>query len=112
MVIIIAVLCVVGLAFGQILFKLGAASIANSSSLFTIKTSIILVSAFVLYGVTTLVWIWVLQKVELGKIYPIMALAFVLVPIGSSLFFGERYQLQYFFGVILIMIGIFLAVKA
>ena len=41
-----------------------------------------------------------------------MALAFVLVPIGSHLVFGERFQPQYFVGVAMIMVGIFIAVKA
>jgi drug/metabolite transporter (DMT)-like permease len=41
-----------------------------------------------------------------------MALAFILVPIGSHFVFGERFQLQYFVGVALIMIGIVVTVKA
>jgi len=112
MLIVIAVLCVVGLAFGQILFKLSAVSLAKSGSLISIKTSVILTIAFIIYGITTLAWVWLLQKIELGKIYPIMALAFVLVPIGSYLVFGERFQLQYYIGVLFIVIGIILAVKA
>ena len=109
---LIAIICVVGIATGQILFKLSAASLQRTGSFFDPSTLVTLVSAFALYGVTTIAWVWVLQKIELGRVYPLMALAFVLVPIGSHIFFGERFQPQYFIGVGLIMVGIFFAVKA
>lgn len=109
---IIAILCVIGLAIGQILFKVSATSLTQTGSFFAPKTAAILFSALALYGTTTIAWVWVLQKVELGKVYPLMALAFILVPLGSHFIFGERFQLQYFMGVTLIMIGIILAVRA
>jgi drug/metabolite transporter (DMT)-like permease len=65
----------------------------------------------VLYAIITIAWVWVLQKVELGKAYPFMALAFVLVPLGSHFIFGERFNPQYFAGVALIIIGIVIVVK-
>jgi drug/metabolite transporter (DMT)-like permease len=109
---LIAIICVVGIATGQILFKLSAASLQRTGSFFDPSTPVTLVSAFALYGLTTIAWVWVLQKIELGRVYPLMALAFVLVPIGSHVFLGERFQPQYFIGVALIMVGIFFAVKA
>ena len=108
---LIALICVLGIAAGQILFKLSASSLHNSGSFFDPKTMMTLFSAFALYGITTIGWVWVLQKVDLGKVYPLMALAFVLVPIGSHFVFGERFQPQYFIGIILIMLGIFVAVR-
>lgn len=108
---IIAVLCVVGLAIGQILFKLSANSLSQTGSFFAPKTATALFSAMALYAITSLAWVWVLQKVELGRVYPLMALAFVLVPLGSYFIFGERFHLQYFLGVSLIMIGIVVAVR-
>lgn len=108
----IALTCVLGIATGQILFKLSAISLQKSGSFFEIKTLLIMGAAFALYGITTIAWIWVLQKIELGKAYPLMALAFALVPIGSHIFLGERFQVQYFFGVALIMAGIIIALKA
>ncbi|MGP5370825.1 4-amino-4-deoxy-L-arabinose-phospho-UDP flippase [Pseudomonas helleri] len=112
MIYVIALLCVVGIAAGQILFKLSAISLQRTGTFFDVKTILILGSAFALYGLTTIAWVWVLQKIELGKAYPLMALAFVLVPIGSHFILGERFQMQYVFGVILIAFGIMLAVKS
>lgn len=108
---IVAVLCVVGLAIGQILFKISATSLSETGSFFAIKTATTLFSAMTLYAITSIAWVWVLQKIELGRVYPLMALAFVLVPLGSHFIFGERFQLQYFMGVALIVIGIVIAVK-
>lgn len=112
MVYFIAILCVVGIAAGQIMFKLSASSLQRAGTFFDLKTLMILGSAFALYGLTTIAWVWVLQKIELGKAYPLMALAFVLVPIGSHFILGERFQMQYFVGVAFIMVGIALAVKS
>lgn len=108
----VAILCVVGLATGQILFKVSATALSESGTFFAIKPATILFAAMCLYGVTSVAWVWVLQKVELGRLYPLMALAFVLVPIGSHLVFDERFQPQYFIGVAMIMVGIFIAVKS
>lgn len=109
---LIAVICVIGIAVGQILFKLSAASLKEAGSFFDPKTLVMLCAAFALYGLTTIAWVWVLQKIDLGRVYPLMAMAFVLVPIGSYLFLGEKFQPQYFFGVALIVIGIIVAVRA
>lgn len=107
---IVAVLCVVGLAIGQILFKVSANSLAQTGSFFAPKTAATLLAAMVLYAATTIAWVWVLQKVELGRVYPFMALAFVLVPLGSHFAFGESFSVQYFVGVALIVVGIVVAV--
>lgn len=108
----VALLCVIGIATGQILFKLSATTIQKTGSFFSFHSLGILFIAFFLYGITTIAWVWVLQKIELGKAYPLMALAFVLVPIGSYLFLGEKFTLQYFLGVIFIAVGIVIAIKS
>lgn len=108
----IALLCVIGIASGQILFKLSAASLAKTNSFLAPQTASLLAASLALYGVTTIAWIWVLQKSELGRIYPLMALAFVIVPLGSHIFFGERFPPMYFVGVAMIMAGIVITVRA
>ncbi|KAI3592326.1 hypothetical protein D9X30_2723 [Cupriavidus sp. U2] len=54
-----------------------------------------------LYGLNSLAWVWVLRRVQLVKIYPLVAPALLVVPIGSHFIFGERFQTQHIFGVIL-----------
>lgn len=108
---IVALLCVLGLTAGQILFKVCATALAAHGSLFSAKAAGALFAAVCLYGVTSIAWVWVLQKIELGHVYPLMALAFVLVPLGSYFAFGERFTSQYFVGVTMIMAGIIVAIR-
>ncbi len=112
MIYLIAGFCVLGIAIGQLLFKLSATWLQRTGNLFNTHTLLALVAAFAVYGITSLVWVWLLQKADLGRIYPLMAFAFVLVPIGSHYFFGERFTAQYFAGVALIIAGIMMAIKA
>lgn len=112
MIYFVALVCVLGIAAGQILFKLSAATLQRTGSFFHLSTLTTLFAAFALYGITTIAWVWVLQRIELGKVYPLMALAFVIVPIGSHLMFGEKFQPQYFLGVAVIIAGIVITVKA
>jgi drug/metabolite transporter (DMT)-like permease len=107
----IALLCVFGIAAGQILFKLSAQTVQRTGTFFDPTALTYFLIALALYGITTLGWVWVLQKVELGKIYPLMALSFVVVPLASYLLLGERFQIQYFIGVALIIAGIVIAVR-
>lgn len=109
---VVAILCVFGMAIGQILFKISANGLSVSGTFFSFKTFAALSGAICLYGLTSISWVWVLQRTELGRVYPLMALAFVLVPIGSYFVFGERFQIQYFLGVALIIAGILVATKA
>ncbi len=88
---IAAMACVVGLAVGQIMFKYSAASWNETGSIFSPKTAASLVAAMALYAVITIAWGWVLQKLELGRAYPLMALAFVIVPICSHFVFKEHF---------------------
>ncbi len=70
---LLTILCVVGIAIGQILFKVSANSMNKT---------------------------------------PFMALAFVIVPLASRFFFGERFAPTYFIGTALIMSGIVVTVAA
>ena len=107
-----ALMCVFGMAAGQILFKLAANSLAETGSFLVPRTATLLFTALALYGLITIAWIWVLEKAELGQVYPMMALAFVLVPLASHWLFGERFTPQYFIGIVLIMSGIVVAVRS
>lgn len=107
-----AFLCVLGLAVGQILFKASATMLSQAETIFSYKVAAAFLGAVCLYGITSIAWVWVLQKMELGRVYPIMAMAFILVPIGSHFIFGEKFTSQYFFGVFVIAAGIYITTKA
>lgn len=108
----VAFLCVLGLAVGQIFFKVSANSLSQSESFFELKTLASFIAAMFLYGLTSIAWVWVLQRIELGRVYPLMALAFIFVPFGSYIIFGEVLTLRYAIGIIMIVVGVIIATSA
>lgn len=112
MVYLIAFICVVGMAVGQILFKLTAISAKEMETYFALKPMLYFCSSIGLYMLTTLAWIWILKNAPLGRIYPLTAFAFVLVPLASYFCFGERFQTGYYFGVALIITGIIFVIRS
>jgi drug/metabolite transporter (DMT)-like permease len=109
---LIAFACILGLAVGQLLFKMSALALERSGSWFSTETLTALFMAGSVYGITSIAWVWVLGRLDLGRAYPMMALAFVLVPIGSRLFFEERFTPGYFVGAALIVAGIVVSVRS
>lgn len=108
------VVCVVGIAAGQILFKLGAVTFAGKSFLQMMSgllVSPLILSGFVVYGVSTILWIGLLRYIPLSRAYPFMAFAFALVPLASWAFLGERVDSRYFAGATLILLGLILISK-
>lgn len=103
---LLALGCVIGISIGQLLFKASANELAKAADGYSTRGLVLLFTALAFYGLITLAWVWLLKSAELGKIYPFMALAFVLVPLGSHYFFGEAFTPRYFIGIGLIMAGI------
>jgi len=106
------VACVLCIGLGQVLFKATAVAIQESGTIFALRPAMIFSSAFVLYSLTAIGWVMLLRYVDLGKIYPFNALAFVVVPVLSAYFFGERFGPTYIVGAVLIGAGIILCARA
>jgi len=106
------ILCVMGIACGQVLFKLASQALGSGSKLLTLLTSPYLIGGGLLYAAATFVWIWLLSKVELSHAYPFMALSFVVVPLMSALILGEQLDTRYWIGILLIIAGIVFTLSA
>lgn len=109
MVYVIAIFCVVTLAVGQILFKISSSLLTQSGSFFAFKTAAMLFTALSIYAIASIAWVLVLQKVELSRVYPLLALTFMIVPIFSYFFLGERINLNTLLGSGLIVIGVWIS---
>lgn len=101
--------CVLGISIGQLLFKKAAAALPSPMSLTGLLQNGWLITALLLYGITTLGWIWVLRHAPLHLAYPFMGLAFLLVPTLAWLFLGEPLHWRTLAGGALIMAGVALA---
>jgi drug/metabolite transporter (DMT)-like permease len=102
----LAFVCVALIALGQVLFKYSAGALQLSESLLDRRVLGMLLSALIVYGAATLLWIFLLRSVPLGRLYPYMALSFVLVALASWLVFGERVAPGQIAGLGLIVAGL------
>lgn len=105
-------LCVTGIAAGQILFKHAALNIQIVSDWQAWVFNGALIGALALYGFTTLFWVWILRSVPLHLAYPFMGLAFLIVPVLEHWVFGSALHLRTFIGGGLILIGVMVAASA
>ena len=104
--VIFALVCVLAISIGQLLFKRVGLALGKSGSWFDVAVLVYAGCAFTLYAGATLLWIHLLRSVELSRVYPFMALSFVAVPLASAWLFGDRLSAMYFVGVILITLGV------
>jgi drug/metabolite transporter (DMT)-like permease len=98
--------CVAVISTGQLLFKIASASLDFRRPLDSPKGLMVLGVALALYGGATLLWVAALKHAPLGRIYPLMALSFVLVPLGGVLLLRENLSPAYWGGVALIVAGL------
>lgn len=106
---LLVMLCVLALAAGQLIFKYVGNRISSLSwSDLAAHPDVAGVFALgiALYGATTILWVMALRDLPLSRAYMFAALAFVIVPIGAWLVFGEKLTVNYMIGAALIVAGI------
>lgn len=101
------------LAGGQILFKQAAnswniAAQTNPGPLAIVSPS--LVAAAIIYGLTALLWIYILRSVPLTRAYVFSIAGSALVPIAAYVIFREPVSAKYWAGFALMLGGIYLCV--
>jgi multidrug transporter EmrE-like cation transporter len=97
------------LASGQLLFKRAAQTITGlplSRMAATLAVSGPLWTALLLYGGSTLLWIWILSRIPLSQAYPWVALGSIIVPLAARLLFGEIVKPVFWLGALMIAAGI------
>ena len=78
------------IASGQLLFKKVAETsdiLSSFSGILGLLTNFWFWVALVIYGIATLLWIYILQKIALSQAYPFVALGFIFVPLGARFLF-------------------------
>ncbi|WP_313293352.1 EamA family transporter, partial [Rhizobium rhizoryzae] len=76
------------------------------NGLLSLALNPILIAALILYGLGTIIWIYVLKSVPLTIAYSFMGLTFCFVPVLAQIFFGEPLSLRYAVGAFLIIAGL------
>lgn len=98
------------LGVGQLLFKLAAERLVLGRGGAALALSFVgwpMALALVVYGATTVLWVYLLNGLPLSRAYPFIALAFAFVPLMSWLVFGDALDLRYAFGLVLMLAGLY-----
>lgn len=99
----------------QIAFKYASDAIgAGSFDIAWIGNAIgtpVLWLAVALYGLTFVLWMIILARLDLSRAFPLSALTYITVPAAGMLLFGERLTLPQTFGIALIISGVLLVGK-
>ena len=107
-----ALLCVALIAAGQVLFKLAASGLKAGGGLFDARLVATATAALTIYGLATVLWIALLRNAPLGRLYPYMALSFLLVAAASWAFFHEAITVGHMAGLGLIVAGLIVIAAA
>ncbi|ACL77741.1 EamA family transporter [Ruminiclostridium cellulolyticum] len=93
------------IVFGQTLWKLGLVK-TEEYSLRLVLSPLILAGVFV-YGISTLLWLYILSELPFSTAYPLNSIAYVLSLFVGFFIFKEHIDLQKIFGTMLILAGVF-----
>lgn len=106
-------------AAGQLTFKFAARAVVynpGESWLAILQQNITpittVVLALMLYMLSTVTWVVALRSVSISIAFMFYSLAFVIVPVGGFLLFGEKIPRFYWPGVALIIGGVLLINRA
>ncbi len=97
-------------AAGQVLMKLGTHGLHTADLLTVLQMAfgrVEVLAGLATYGISALIWLVVLSRMELATVYPLGAASYVLVVVASRLT-GEHVGVQRWLGLVAITVGVVL----
>lgn len=70
--------------------------------------NVFVILGFLFYGLSSLLWLVVLSKLDLSYAYPIISFSYVLVALASVIFLGEKVSKERWISIALITFGVVL----
>jgi len=104
-------LCVALDSIGQILLKAARAALPDAS-LFSLFLRVETWAAFIVYGLSTVCWLWILSRAQLSFAYPLLSLTFPIVVGLSAILFAESITPMRWLGVGVIVTGVSLLARS
>lgn len=106
-------------AMGQILVKIGAKHLELdfsgphlAQSLLAILKNLPVMSGMALYGLSFILWVKVLSKVELSYAYPLVSVGYIVIMAFSYFVFKESISLFRIIGTLLIVLGVIFVARS
>lgn len=107
-------------AVGALLMKIGAkhlgtihldtisAALGFVGKMFTNYT---ILGGMAMYFLSAAIWLYLLTKLDVSVVQPILALTYVATPILAIVFIDEKVPLMRWLGILVIIIGVFLVAR-
>ena len=94
--------------FGQLFLKHGMSKRPGFkiNDIFSLIRDYSVLFGFVLYGISTLLYLRVLANLDLSLAYPTVGLSYVFIVILSQIFFKERVSSTRWFAIVIICTGV------
>jgi multidrug transporter EmrE-like cation transporter len=111
---VVVILCTVFMsACAQLMLKIGATTTlgphqpADGPVALALRVlfSPMIMGGIFTYGVSVLIWIWVLSRVELSVAYPFVGLSFIFTLVFGIFFLGETFNTAKLIGTLMITAG-------
>lgn len=102
---------------GQVSLKQGLKTVGKieikdlaTQKIFSLMTERYVLLGIVLYISATAIWLVVLSQEELSFAYPLVAIGYILAAVLGKIFFNESLTFFRIFGILLVMIGVYVIV--
>jgi len=89
---------------GQIFFKLGVGRVSVSITSWLLNPPLIM--GFVLYAISSILFLLALRRGNVSILYPIIATSYIWVALFAATFLGEPFPANKWAGIILIILGV------
>lgn len=107
-------------AFAQLFIRKGMLKIGSVSLAFdqlfnmvlAVFTNIYLLAGMFSYGISIILWMVVLSKVNVSLAYPFLSIGYIITTVLAYLFFNEPITFQKVVGIIIICIGVFILTQS
>ena len=104
---------IIMLVSGQVLWKIGVSKMHFELSPKGIIEALLnpyILGGGIMYVFATVIWLYLLSRTELSKIYPLQSLCYVVGTLAGVLIFKECFTLNKGLGLVFIIIGAFIIV--
>jgi multidrug transporter EmrE-like cation transporter len=118
---LIVLLSVALTASAQILLKVGMSGVAvrqalSDGPILAILMEVVrapaIIGGFVLYGISVVLWLWILSRLEVSRAYPFVGLGVIITMLFGVFMLGEPLSLAKVVGTILVAAGIYVVASA
>ena len=97
------------------MLKIGSVSLAFDqlfNMVLAVFTNIYLLAGMFSYGISIILWMVVLSKVNVSLAYPFLSIGYIITAVLAYLLFNEPITFQKVLGIIIICIGVFILTQS